>query len=261
MIPRLTAYQFHRFMSSGRTSPALCGCENDQGNRVDDYVVKLRGGLDRRERGLLCELVGSLLAAHFGIAAPKPALVMIEADFANLVAMAEPQGADRLRNSIGLNFGSRQLSGATEWPVDKGIPEAMWQAAVNIFAFDALIQNPDRRYSNQNLLTRGNDMFIYDHELAFSFLEAVLPSTTPWRLDDQLYLNEHLFYRQLKRKPIDLYGFTLALNSLPGALLEAILADVPLEWNNVGLQKIERHLRMVSEHAGEFAEQIRRRLG
>ena len=132
-------------MSSGRTSPALCGCEDDLGNRVDDYVVKLRGGLDRRESGLVCELVGSRLATYFGIAAPEPALVMIEADFAELVAMAEPQRADRLRNSIGLNFGSRQLSDVSGWPVDKWIPEAMWQAAVDIFAFDALIQNPDRR--------------------------------------------------------------------------------------------------------------------
>ncbi len=55
----------------------------------------------------------------------------------------------------------------------------MWQAA-HIFAFDALIQNPDRRYSNQNLLTRGNNIFVYDHELAFSFLEAILPLRHPW---------------------------------------------------------------------------------
>jgi hypothetical protein len=117
---------------------------------VDDYVVKLRGGLDRGETGLLCELVASGLASHFGIAVPEPALVSLDVDFAELVAAAEPQHADRLRNSTGLNFGSRQLSDVSGWPVDKWIPEAMWQAAVNIFAFDVLIQNPDRRYGNQN---------------------------------------------------------------------------------------------------------------
>jgi hypothetical protein len=198
MVPRITAAQFHRFMSSGRTTPVLCGCEDDLRNRVDDYVVKLRGGLDRRERGLVCELISSGLALHFGIAVPEPALVLIEADFAELVAAAEPQHADRFRNSIGLNFGSRLLFDVTGWPVDKWIPDAMWQAAVNIFAFDALIQNPDRRYSNQNLFTRGNEVFVYDHELAFSFLEAILPSTTPWQLEAQRYLTEHAFYRQLK---------------------------------------------------------------
>jgi hypothetical protein len=260
MVARITAVQFHRFMSSGRTSPVLCGCEDDLGNRVDDYVVKLRGGLDRGEAGLVCELVASRLASHFGVAVPEPALVLIDADFAELVAAAEPQGANLLRNSIGLNFGSRQLSDMTGWPVDKWIPEAMWQAAVNIFAFDALIQNPDRRFSNQNLFARGSDIFIYDHELAFSFLEAILPSGTPWRLEGQPYLAEHVFYRQLKKKPIDLDGFTLALGALPGAALDAILAEVPSEWNNESLSKIKRHLRAVADGGGEFAEEIRRKL-
>ena len=101
-------------------------------------------------------------------------------------------------------------------------------------------------------MTRGNDIFIYDHELAFSFLEAIPPSDTPWRLEDQPYLTEHVFYRQLKKKPIDLNGFTLALTELPERRLETIMAEVPAEWNNEGLQKIEQHLRMVGSHAEEL---------
>jgi|GEM_PF-5306098 len=68
-------------MSTGRTCPALCGCEDDSGRRVGDYVVKLRGGMDRGEKGLVCELLGSLLATYFGIAVPEPAVVRIEEDF------------------------------------------------------------------------------------------------------------------------------------------------------------------------------------
>src|ERR1700730_15471532 len=113
MVPRFTAVQFHRFMSSGRTWPALCGCEDDLGNRVGDYVVKLRGGMERGKTGLMCEVLGSRLAIYFGIAVPDPAIVMIEADFAEVVAVAAPKRADCLRNSVGLNFGSRQLSDVT----------------------------------------------------------------------------------------------------------------------------------------------------
>jgi len=247
-------------MTSGRSFPALCSCEDALGIRVDDYVVKLRGGLDRGKTGLVCELVASRLAPHFGIAVPEPALVLIDRQFAELVAAAEPKGAHLLRNSIGLNFGSRQLSDMTEWPVDKWIPDAMWQSAVNIFAFDALIQNPDRRYSNQNLFTRSNDIFIYDHELAFSFLEAIASSGPPWRLEGQPYLAEHVFYRPLKKKAIDLDGFTTALAALPGAALDAVLAEVPSEWNNERLSEIELYLRTVARGAREFAEEIRRRL-
>lgn len=260
MVPHVIAAQFHRFMKTGRTSPALCGCEDEAGNRVDDFVVKLRGALDNGKNGLLFELLASRLAAYFGLSLPDPALVLIDADFAELVAAAETQSAARMRNSVGLNFGSRLLCDATEWPVDKGIPDAMRQSALNVFAFDALIQNTDRRFENQNLLTRGDDIFVFDHELAFSFLQDVLPPPTPWRLDNQRYLAHHVFYKQLRKRSIDLNGFTGALLALPEAALRDIVADVPTEWNNEIVPRIEEHLRTVSNHAVEFAEEIRRTL-
>jgi hypothetical protein len=263
-VPQVTAVQFHRFMGSGRTSPVLCGCEDELGNSAGDLVVKLRGGLDRGNTGLLCELVASRLASYFGLAVPEPAIVGIDSDFAELVAAKEqphaPDKATRIRQSCGLNFGSRQLSGVITWPVDKSIPEAMWQSAAEIFSFDALIQNPDRRFGNPNLLTRGDKIFVFDHELGFSFLLDILPPREPWRLDGQRYLEQHVFYRQLKAKPIDITGFTGCLQALAGRAVDGILADVPPEWNNGNLPKIEGHLRMVGARAEEFAEEIRRRL-
>lgn len=260
MIRQLVAAQLHRFMTAGRTSPALCGCEDDAGNRVDDFVVKLRGGLDNGQKGLLFELVASRLATYFGLASPDPALVRIDAEFAELVAAREPQRAARMRNSVGLNFGSRLLVDATEWPVDMKIPDSMRQTALNIFAFDALVQNADRRFKNQNLLIRGDDIFVFDHELAFSFLWDILPSPTPWRLEDQLYLADHVFYTRLRKKPIDLSQFVAALGALPDGAMQEIVAEVPVEWNNEVLSRIEGHLRVVSNHAIEFAEEVRRRL-
>jgi hypothetical protein len=260
MVPQLIAAQFHRFMKTGRTSPALCGCEDEAGNRIDDFVVKLRGGLDNGQNGLLFELVASRLATHFGLTLPDPALVLVDAEFAELVASAQPQQAALMRNSIGLNFGSRLLVDGTEWPVDRAIPHSMRQVALDIFAFDALIQNPDRRFSNQNLLTRGDDIFLFDHEIAFSFLLDIMPSQTPWRLDRQKYLADHVFYRRLRKKPIELSRFMASLVALPEGAMREILAEVPAEWNNEVLARIEEHIRMVSSHAIEFAEEIRRRL-
>lgn len=265
MIPRLTAASFYRFMGSGRTSPALCGCDDAVGNRAGDVVVKLLGGLDNGVTGLLCELMASRLASYFGLLVPDPALVFIEADFAELVAALESNGvdplrADRMRRSTGLNFGSCVLSDVSAWPVDRAIPEAMWQGATEVFAFDGFVQNPDRRYCNPNLFTRGNDIYLFDHELAFSFLLEILQSEAPWRLDGQRYLTDHVFYSSLKGKPIEIEGFTARLAALSGPSLDSILADVPSEWNNENLLKIERHLRELSAHAVEFAEEVRRRL-
>jgi hypothetical protein len=132
-------------MTSGKTSPALCGCEDQSGVMVGEYVVKLRGAIG--ESGLLNELFAARLTGHFGLASPEPALIAMGEVLVDLIANTQPSHAARLRSSVGLNFGTKALSGFSTWPVDKPIPEAMWQAAVNIFAFDALVQNPDRRYS------------------------------------------------------------------------------------------------------------------
>ncbi len=256
MLPRLTAVQFERFMASGRTSPALCGCEDQSGAYAGEYVVKLRGAVG--PSGLLNELLAARLAGHFGIASPEPALIAIDPALVELVAASQPAQEARIRGSAGLNFGTRALSGVSTWPVDKTIPDAMWQAALDVFAFDALIQNPDRRYNNPNLFTRGDSLLVFDHETAFSFLLAILPSEEPWKLNDQQYLTDHVFYRKLKSKPIDLTGFTAALGGLSEGILTGIVADVPGEWNNDNLPKIERHLRTVRDRAGEFAAEVQR---
>src|SRR5579872_1929915 len=139
MISRLTAIQFERFMASGRTSPALFGCEDQAGTMVGEYVVKLRGAIG--ESGLLKELFAVRLAGHFGLASPEPAVIGIDQVLVDVVANTHPAQAARIRGSVGLNFGTKVLTGAPIWPVDKSIPEAMWQAAVDIFAFDGLLQN------------------------------------------------------------------------------------------------------------------------
>jgi HipA-like protein len=254
----LHATQFQRFMTTGRTGPAIFGCEDASATFVGEYVVKLKGGIEAGESGLLCELIAAKLAAHFGISSPEPAVIRIDQLLAELVAGIEPTHASRIRNSIGLNFGTKMVSGFSTWPVDRSIPEAMWQTASDIFAFDALIQNPDRRSGNPNLFTNGDRVLIFDHETAFSFLLDVLPSQTPWRLEGQRYLTDHVFYTRLKSKLIDLAAFSLSLNGLSDILLGAILSDVPAEWSTGALPKIDSHLKVMRQRASDFVEEVRR---
>ncbi len=134
----------------------------------------------------------------------------------------------------------------------------MRQSAVDIFAFDALIQNPDRRFDNPNLFANGDNILIFDHEMAFSFLQAIFPSRTPWKLDGETYLQKHVFYRRLKAKSIDLEAFTEKLSALSDTLLESLMTDIPDEWNNDSVPKISQHIRSIREHASAFNEEIRR---
>jgi len=179
VIDRVTATTFHQFMGSGRTSPAIFSCEMNAETR--EYVVKLRGGMERRESGLLCELYASMLAGYFGLSCPRPAVVIIEEDLGRAVlGRFDPKSTEGrvLRGSIGLNFGTRFLVNLSIWPVDRPVPSIMAAPAMRIFAFDALIQNPDRKFNNPNLGSHDEDLFVFDHELAFSFLLSVLPNLT-----------------------------------------------------------------------------------
>jgi hypothetical protein len=219
--------------------------------------------VERREQGMLSELFASRLASHFGILVPEPVLVEISPSFSDLVAQRQSSIADKIRNSVGLNFGSELLIGATTWPIDKAVPESMRQAALNVFAFDALIQNPDRRFDNPNLLVGGDNVYVYDHESGFSFLLAIGPSRTPWTLDGEEYLDAHVFFSKLKGRlhdGLDLSDFITRLKSLTDNALQRITSDIPEGWMENGSVEILSHLRQLRSHADAFAMALNRRL-
>jgi hypothetical protein len=43
-------------------------------------------------------------------------------------------------------------------------------------------------------------------------------------------------------------------------MLDGIMADVPSEWKNDNVARIQEHLRRMREHAEEFADQVERML-
>lgn len=262
MIDQVTATTFHRFLDNGRTTPAIFSCKDRKTGDAGEYVVKLRGGMERRERGLTCELYASMLGAYFGMSCPRAAIVLIEEDLANVIGeelSGDDGKAEIIRESIGLNFGTQFLTNLTVWPVDKPVLGPMQDAATKVFAFDALIQNPDRTFNNPNLGSRNEDLFIFDHELGFSFLLDIFPSRTPWKLETEDYLGRHVFARALNHVPFPA-DFLQRLSGLSQEVFAYFSEQVPNGWKSEDLPKIESHLALMSEHAAEFAEEVTRRL-
>src|SRR5437016_2137936 len=222
MVGRVTAVHLHRFLSSGRTRPAVFGCIDADGNIAGDYVVKLCAAMDTRTRGAASELIASLLAGHFGILRPDPALDRLHPDLVNWLASRRPDVANLVRASTGLNFGTKLLMDVATWPRGRALPDAMTMAASDIFAFDALIANDDRRYNNPNVLVRGDDIFVIDHEAAFAFLYLVSVGEPPWELRQRASLRDHVFYYPLRKQATatDVGGFMARLAQLGDAELE-----------------------------------------
>jgi hypothetical protein len=65
LVLTLTATVLHKAMTSGRNRPLLFGCVDHEGATAGDYVVKLSGSMDTRDRGPASEVIASYLADHF----------------------------------------------------------------------------------------------------------------------------------------------------------------------------------------------------
>ena len=256
-IPYLNANSYQRRMTSGRTRPCLFFCEDDQGEINGYYVIKLRAGLDNPDVGLFSELMASQLAKFLDIPTPEPAIIIVNPELADIIN--DPQLKGDIRSSAGHNFGSKVITGGYDtWPIGAAIPLPLKQLACEIFAFDAMIQNPDRKTSNPNILWRGDELYIIDHETGFSFIYDILPQAEPWRISDIAFLREHLFYQSLKQEEINLDRFVGALETLSEATINSMINNIPDEWNNEHVPQIVNHINGITNHVNEFIDAVRR---
>ena len=174
---------------------------------------------------------------------PKPFVVEIETGFHRSVT--RPEIARLAEHSIGLNFGSQRLPpGVGTWPKDKAVPVMLRPLAAEIFAFDVLTQNPDRRRDNPNVLWSGEDVYLCDHEQAFSFLAGVIGWQPPWTGQGLDFYRNHVFYQQLTGLAHNWDRLSGALDALTDSRLNEYLAAVPNEWKtNNAADRIAGYLR------------------
>ncbi|MBI5100037.1 MAG: hypothetical protein HZB30_12475 [Nitrospirae bacterium] len=244
-------------MESGRTRPCLFMCEDENSELYDYYVVKLKAGIDSRETGLASELIASQLAMFLDIPTPEPAIIRVDPAITEVIGDTEL--ATKITESAGLNFGSKFITGGFKtWPIGEAIPLSLKQLACEIFAFDALIQNPDRKADKPNILWKGEDLYIIDHETGFSFVYALPSTDKPWQLTHLDFLKKHLFYQNLKGQKVNLDRFTGALEALSTQKMDSMVLNIPDEWKNANVSKIDEHINEVRNNLNEFIDEVRR---
>jgi hypothetical protein len=206
------------------------------------------------ERALVCELMAAMLAEDLDLPVPRPYVVEVASNF--VVGEGKPELAEIAEKSVGLNFGSDRLpSGASTWPKDKPVPVLLRPLAAEVFAFDVLIDNPDRRTGNPNLLWTNEEIFLYDHEQAFSFLMGVIGWQPPWTGGNTEFFRQHIFYQQLAGVGHNWDRLGGALGALTDGRLKEYVEAVPVEWrsNNRAGEKIAEYLRDARQNrAGLF---------
>lgn len=233
-------------------------CEDDTGTQFE-MVVKLRAGMDSGTTGLTCELLSSLLASDLDLIVPKPFTVVVDSDFHE--AIPDAILAELFRKSHGFNFGSQYLrAGYTTWPQERSIPSSLMQMAADIFAFDLMIQNPDRRKDNPNILRKGDDLVIFDHEMAFSFLYAIGLAQYPWDNPGVGFLRDHVFFGGLKGRGFSWERLQGALEAIDDRRLRMYAEAVPVSWREEGkdaTMQILKYIDKVRDSSNLFFQKIR----
>lgn len=253
MISRLKANAVVRVLTHGRTLPCMV-LATDGSGETHEVVVKWRRGPEQKDVGGICELACSLVADDLGLPTPKPSLVEIDDEFHR--AIQEPRLAKIVEQSAGWNFASSFLAGHNTWPRDKTLPSHLQQLGLETFAFDVLVENPDRRHAKPNILWNGGELALCDHEQAFSFLRGVLFWKPVWAGGESRHFREHIFASQLKGATLDLNRLNGALAALSDQRLAEYADAIPDAWKsgNDATIRILDYLREARENrAAMFA--------
>lgn len=253
-VPTLHAATFLGELKSGATVPCVFSCENAAGEPVGEYVVKFKSQVRGGPTGLLFESVAAQLALCLGLRVPSPAVVVLDQPLAN--AAQDLQVADRILKSLGPNYGCQYLVGYSTWPVNEPVPLSLQRTAFEIMAFDALIDNADRRRVRPNLLWKTDEIFILDHELAFSFSRLIGNRPQPFDYESLSFLRDHPLYAGLKGRPIDLSRIIGEIESLERAPLDSFFESAPVEFGRDHKETIIDWLISATQRTNHMADSL-----
>jgi hypothetical protein len=241
VIATVEAVAFVRLLSSGRTKPALCICERANGSRVD-VIVKQAAGCDAGIAGLSREAIAACLAADLGLPVCEPLWVKVPS---GLIAETTPSITPTI--AFGSRYAGPQYG---TWISGTKLDGSL---ASQIMFFDAVIQNFDRRVGNPNLLVRGDDVRIIDHEAAFIYgRDRVIGWIPPWQLGGmQAVVNPsgHILRSLLSVDSIDEVRIKAAWSKIDEGKLREYRQALPPEFreNTTTMEQVERALTLVRE--------------
>jgi hypothetical protein len=131
-----------------------------------------------------------------------------------------------------------------------------------IFAFDVIIQNPDRRKDNPNVLWKGEELFIYDHEMSLTFFLPQLGWQPPWTGHGLEFLSDHVFYDGLKGTEFSLDRLAGAFEAITDDRLVQYLGTAPDDWKaqSTSVEQTVAYLTEARQKFGGIISAIRRLL-
>jgi hypothetical protein len=184
------------------------------------FHTKLRGAAEA-PASLVAEIIVGALADALGLSVPTRVLIDIRSD----VPVDDPHQelAELLRRSAGRNLGFQYMWNVRNFhPTD--IPRVDPGLASKIVWLDGLVQNPDRRIKNPNLLWSSGELWLIDHGASLGFHHDWLRVTETSPRSNGWQVGGHVLQSRATRLPSVDAALTARLHR--GAL-ESALDAVP----------------------------------
>lgn len=228
--------------------------------QTGDFVLKYRNEERMNETTCRRELLAAWMAAEMDIAVPEPVIIAVDSNF--VASVPREFQAIMTSKALGLNIGSRYISGNATFQPKPVLPTDLHQTAARIFAFDLMLQNADRRDEKPNSFLAEGKIYVYDHELSFGFL-SMLPmfaNPTPWLLNDTdvKAAKQHLFYPTISQnRNINWEAALSSVVQLTPHFWKRATELIPQEWENTQeMTRIQDHIMSIQQHSETFISEI-----
>lgn len=121
-----------------------------------------------------------------------------------------------------------------------------------------LILNTDRRTNKPNLLSEGEKIIIFDHELAFGFVFDLISNNTPWIFTnaDKPWIENHFFYSTLKSNKYQFEDFMEQFRQLNENFWDKVFVLLPENWRKDQVNFIRSRMTDLLFHKLEFLDSL-----
>jgi hypothetical protein len=160
------------------------------------FVVKMFPEKDiNAAQSVAREVFGSILADALDLTRPNPALVIFDEDFVSTLSNVDKEFLGAVDGRI--KFASEFIEGSVSFTANTPRSTLERYEVENIYAFDNLIFNVDRKNRKPNILLLNRDYYLIDHELSLPINQRTIIN---FESEHSVYdFKSHIFYKYLKR--------------------------------------------------------------
>jgi hypothetical protein len=190
----------------------------DTGSELKEFVIKLFSKKDEKQyQPTNKEFYSSVLAEEFDLSVPPYALIYLNEEFIDSLEFNDRERIEQIGKRY--FFGCEYIHPALNYSNALTKKHLDSYDIENIFAFDVLIRNMDRKEKKPNIFFRGKEYFLIDHEQSLdirdSFAEYI-DDADKWPFIRGGRKGKHIFIKFLQKdkRKVDFNTFMTYMNVL-----------------------------------------------